>query len=226
MMMLTDGERADLVTHEITIERGQDVFFAVGLALLDIRERRLYRDDYDTFEAYCQQRWDFGRHYAYRLMSAAVIVENLLPIGNKPDNEAQARELVGLEPDEQRIVWQVVTETAPGRHVTAAHVKSVVEVLREIQATGAVDAGDGEDIPISAATAAHLKAAITEQTFERMQRQAAHILESNARAQATRLRFEGLTYSDLPTACRMELTRQGLATRRFSMLIVVEAEDG
>lgn len=225
-MMLTDGERADLVTHEITIERGHGVFFAVGLALLDIRERRLYRDDYDTFEEYCQQRWEFGRHYAYRLMSAAVIVENLLPIGNKPDNEAQARELVGLQPQEQQIVWQVVTETAPGRHVTAAHVKSVVEVLRDIQATGAIDNGDGEDIPITAATPDHLKAAITEQTYERMQRQAAHIMDSNARARATRLRFDGLTYSDLPAACRAELTRKGLAARRFSMVIVVEGQDG
>jgi hypothetical protein len=40
------------------------------------------------------------------MIEAARVVENLLPIGNIPQTESQARELLGLEPEQQREAWQ------------------------------------------------------------------------------------------------------------------------
>src|SRR5688572_46882 len=87
---------AALDAHEGVIERGLQTFYAVGAALLAIRDTRLYRANYETFEQYCFQRWKMSRIHAHRLMEASEVVENLLPIGNIPATESQARELASL----------------------------------------------------------------------------------------------------------------------------------
>jgi hypothetical protein len=43
------------------------------------------------------------RTYAYRQMEAARVAENLLPIGNIPRNEAQARKLARTEPEQEQL---------------------------------------------------------------------------------------------------------------------------
>lgn len=176
LAQLSLEEIDSLAFCEQTIERGLKTFTEVGNALLLIRDNRLYRTTYSTFEDYCNERWQLKQSQAYRLMDAAVVVENLKssPIGELPINESQARPLTMLSPDEQVLAWEVVRQTAPAGKVTAAHVKSVVTVLREVVDTGALDPGTGESIPIVADV---LKAAITEETYERMQRQNTYIEE-------------------------------------------------
>lgn len=189
---LPAADAAELAQHEAVIERGLQTFYDVGTALLSIRDKRLYRADYSTFEDYCRERWQMSRIRAYQLMEAAGVVGNLLPIGNTemstmvntdlqsstivelPTSERQARELVGLEADAQRLAWEVVQQTAPAGKITAAHVKSVVNVLKEVVTTGAIDNGSGAAVPVVADV---LKAAVTEETYERMRRQEAHIVE-------------------------------------------------
>ena len=48
-----------------------------GLALMEIRDGRLYRAEFGTFEEYCNQRWGWERAHAYRLIDAAQVVENV-----------------------------------------------------------------------------------------------------------------------------------------------------
>jgi hypothetical protein len=165
------------------IANGIRIWYQVGEALLAVRDERLYRAEYPTFEAYLTQKWELKQSRAYQLMDAAQVVRNLesSTIVELPANESQARELTSLEPEAQRLGWQIVEDTAPDGKITAAHVKSVVNVLKEVFATGAIDDGTGEQIPVAAATPEHLKAAITEETYERMQRQEAHIAEHQAR---------------------------------------------
>ncbi len=111
---------------EQVIERGLNTFVEVGAALLEIRDNRLYKDNYSTFEEYCRERWGMVRRQADRLIQSAEVAENLRPIGLIPANEAQARPLVGLLPEQQVQVWQEAIETAPEGKVTAAHVQEVV----------------------------------------------------------------------------------------------------
>lgn len=128
---LTVAEQTELAQHEAVIERGLKTFVDVGLALLAIRDGRLYRQEYDTFEEYCRQRWGFQRHRANRLIAAAEVSQNLVPIGTIPANEAQARPLTCLEPEDQRIVWQRVVEESHGNNgkITGAAVQRMVEEM-------------------------------------------------------------------------------------------------
>lgn len=85
---LTESSR--LVQLESLIETGRSTFLEVGAALLEIRDRRLYRVEHDTFAAYCRKRWGFGKSQAYRLIQAAVESE-MSPMGDKPKTEREAR---------------------------------------------------------------------------------------------------------------------------------------
>lgn len=129
---LTDGEAERLDACEQVIERGLATFVDVGMALLDVRDSRLYRAAYPTFEAYCTERWSMSRKRAYDLTTAAQVVQSLSPMGDipMPTNERQARELMGLSPEAQREVWQAAVETAPEGKVTAAHVRETAAALK------------------------------------------------------------------------------------------------
>ena len=77
-----------------------------GNALLEIRDSRLYRQTHATFEDYCGEKWGMSRIHAHRMIEAAVVVGNLLPIGNiAPATESQTRPLTVLPPEAQREVW-------------------------------------------------------------------------------------------------------------------------
>ena len=131
---LSPAEVQSLEHYEQMIAEGIKTFVTVGQALLSIREQRLYRQSYSTFEDYLRQRWDLGSPYAYRLMDASAVVEHLLPIGSTlPVNEAQARPLTSLPPEQQREVWQEVVGTAPPSGITAKHVQATV---KRVKATG------------------------------------------------------------------------------------------
>lgn len=130
---LTVSEQQALQGWESVIENGMKTFIAVGNALLQIRDLRLYRQNYNTFEDYCRSRWGMNRAHAYRLIDAANVADNLSPIGDRPINEAQARPLTRLEPEQQREAWKEAVATAPDGKVTAAHVQAVVDAYTETE---------------------------------------------------------------------------------------------
>jgi hypothetical protein len=127
---ITLGEGDRLKELEAVIERGRRVFVKVGMALVEIRDRRLYRQNYPNFDAYCRDRWGWSRIHAHRHIEAAELAA-LLPIGNTPANEAQARELVPLakkDPDEASRLWTDLIQTY-GNDLTAARVKQAVRLF-------------------------------------------------------------------------------------------------
>lgn len=118
---------AALAQCEATIERGLRAFVDVGQALLRIRDRRLYLETHETFEAYCRERWDLSRKRAYDLSAAAEVAKALSPMGDKPDTERVARELAPLRdtPERLREAWsQVVAQH--GDRPTARQVREIV----------------------------------------------------------------------------------------------------
>lgn len=120
-----------LTECEQIIERGLNTFVEVGNALLEIRDSRLYRDSHSTFEAYCQERWGMERRNAYRLIDAANVVQSVSNWTQiLPTNEAQARPLTGLSPEEMTSAWQQVVDKSPNGKITAKLVEEVVENLR------------------------------------------------------------------------------------------------
>lgn len=178
---LSKEEKQQLEACEEVIERGFRTWYEVGEALLHIRDNRLYRAEHRTFEDYCRERWSMSKTNANRLIAGSEVISNLTPMGVILDNERQARELTPFAPDEQRLIVEVAKEVFGDKPVTASDIKSLGTVLREIKDTKAIDNGDGKSIPVASSSIIHLKAAVTEETYERMKRQEMHIAESRER---------------------------------------------
>jgi len=133
--------RADL---ETVIERNFTGFVAVGSALAEIREKRLYRSTHRTFEGYCKDLWEMNIRHAQRYIASTEVIKNLknathgsqneseksdiplIPESLLPKNERQARPLTRLEPDQQLDVWRHVIAHAPNGRITAALVARTV----------------------------------------------------------------------------------------------------
>nr|WP_242061213.1 hypothetical protein [Nostoc linckia] len=128
---LTDQEQSLRLQLERRVERA---FLEAGQALMELRDRRLYRSTHRTFEEYCRERFGYSRDAAYLKISATAVYENLqkfLPTNGQqipmPTNERQLRFLAKaeLEPAVQANVWQQAVEQAgnkipSGRIVVAA----------------------------------------------------------------------------------------------------------
>lgn len=121
---LAEAERTRLEELEAKIDAGLQTFVDVGLALLEIRDKKLYRRWHGTFEEYCGERWGFTAVRAKQLMDSAVIAKNLETIVSRPIAESHLRPLKNLQPDKQRVIYQDAINTAPNGKVTAAHVEA------------------------------------------------------------------------------------------------------
>src|SRR4051812_17697429 len=85
-LQLSSDEQATLGRLENVIDAGKESFFKVGQALAEIRERKLYRDGFKTFEVYCRERHGFGRQRASALITAATVVEDIGKVSEISDN--------------------------------------------------------------------------------------------------------------------------------------------
>ena len=132
--VITLDESSDFIRLEKVIKHGLDTFVEVGNALAEILARRLYRCEYKTFDAYCREKWNIGRTYAHRIMAAAETVE-MLPMGNKPTSERQARPLTKIPAEKRAEAWQRAVERADGGQPTAADVEAVVQEVVVAPAT-------------------------------------------------------------------------------------------
>ncbi len=127
---LNEAEKRQRVECEEIIRRGWNTFLDVGRALATIRDQRLYRDRYGTFEGYCRQKWEFSRTHAYRMIEAAAVAAVLSPIGVKLHSESQARPLAGLAPQSIPAAWKRAVEIAGKGEVTAKVVRRAAEEFR------------------------------------------------------------------------------------------------
>ena len=116
---MSRAEDIMLVNLEQVITDGMETFVHVGQALRAIQAGDLYRGTHSTFAAYVKDRFGLGKSQAYRQMDAAEVAAIVSPIGDIR-NEAQARELVGLEPDQAREVYQKVIADTAGKPTAAA----------------------------------------------------------------------------------------------------------
>jgi hypothetical protein len=113
---------ANLAACEQIIERGLRSFTEVGIALITIRDGRLYRASYPTFEAYCADRWGFSRPRAYELINATEVHRALSAMADTPvpENERQARQLNGLEPEQAAEVMHEAHQATNGKPTAAS----------------------------------------------------------------------------------------------------------
>jgi hypothetical protein len=129
---LSEAEDAEFFACEQVVDSGWQGLAQVGLALARIRDGRRYRMDYDSFEAYCQAKWEYGRRYVDQLISAAQMVRHLRASSSqlKPDHETQVRPLMGLTPEQARLAWERAVQKAGGWKITARRVNKAVQELQ------------------------------------------------------------------------------------------------
>jgi hypothetical protein len=126
--------RAEL---EAEVEAHLAEYIRVGLALRELRGRRLYEEvGCPDFQAYLHSKhWGMSWQRAYQFIDAAGVAEAVSTIveAPQPANEGQARALVPVKDDPVALeaVWTEVTEAAtPEAPLTAARIRAVVRRYR------------------------------------------------------------------------------------------------
>ena len=125
---LTPAEAEEKARCESLIQTCRLSFLHMGLALRDIRDQRLYRAEYNTFEKYCRERWGWSRARVYQLIVAAETAKAMSTrVDIQPHCEKQIRPLIRL-PEEKRIqAWKTACENAGGENVSAKQVRMAVD---------------------------------------------------------------------------------------------------
>ncbi|MBF6171591.1 hypothetical protein [Nocardia blacklockiae] len=129
---LTAVEQDQLSACESSIGTLRLAFWAAGRALQIVRDGRLYRSEYGTFDDYVEQRWDMQRSYAHKLIRAWPLAAKLHPMA-PGINEGQIRELlpVAAEHGEEAAVTVYATLAADDVKITAGKLREAVAVLPE-----------------------------------------------------------------------------------------------
>lgn len=124
-------ESRRLVELEEKIEKGLNTFIAVGEALAEIRDKRLYRSTHGTFEDYCKEEWEMTARHARNLMGAAEVAIGLAEMGTiVPKREAQMRPLISLPKDQQQQAWRNAVDSSGGVQPSTNQVEAAVQEVR------------------------------------------------------------------------------------------------
>ena len=81
---LTEQEISDRLNVERKVERA---FFEAGKALMELRDRRLYRSIHRTFEEYCRDRFGYTHRRVNYLIAGSVVFDNITTGTNCSQNE-------------------------------------------------------------------------------------------------------------------------------------------
>lgn len=116
---LKRSEQELLASLESKIQAGQKTFIEVGLALAEIRDSRLYRAQFKTFEEYCQGKWGWNSSRARQLIAAAEIAKTVTIV--TLTNEGQARQLGKVSPDQRDEVLNLAGQNPTAKSIREAH---------------------------------------------------------------------------------------------------------
>ena len=118
----------ELQQQEQIIERGLKGYVEAGIALETIKSKKLYKDQYGTYEEYCRQRWDFSPQYANKLISAkktvTIIAESETMVSVLPKSERQVRALG--KADDPTATWLKAQEEAGKDQPSAQEIAEVI----------------------------------------------------------------------------------------------------
>jgi hypothetical protein len=136
---VTSEDKQDLTTAEVqrreelvkVVRDGLNKFIEVGMALVELREKKLYRNTHQTFEEFVNDTFSIGIRYAQMLMKGTKTVENLKTRTRVrlPEREAQVRPLAIFDdqPSTQTKVWELAVKKAGGESPSPAIVRDTVD---------------------------------------------------------------------------------------------------
>jgi hypothetical protein len=198
-LILSLEEKDRFAQLEAIVQKGLETFTEVGAALLEIRDRKLYREGYGTFEDYCRSRWTMSGSYAHKIIDAVDVVSDLTKLDNcpvLPSSENVARQLVSLSPTDRGIVWEEAVKGANGKEPTAEALKAKADELikpeerqkrkrkneidRMLEANGLRRAFDGSVVPAEC-TDEERKRRVAELNERRAAREAEYVAKHGPR---------------------------------------------
>ena len=124
------ASRRRLAELEKVINRGKKSFVEVGRALAEIRDLRLYKPEFKSFEDYCQEKWGWTKQHAYRLIECAPVVKS----NPQVTSINQARELARVPEADRAEVLEAAVEAGP---LTARTIREAAEEARVPKASRA-----------------------------------------------------------------------------------------
>lgn len=134
---LTEQEQSRYTTLKLTIKKG----FAEAIAAIqEIRNSKLYRDEYRTFEEFCQSEYGHTRQHINRLIRAHEIESTLEQIGSNILHESWAKPLTVLtDPSEQSaailLAYSAAANVTTNNKPTAALLEEAVATIQEMKVT-------------------------------------------------------------------------------------------
>jgi hypothetical protein len=137
---LNNEEQIRLDQLETVIEHSLQSFLVVGRCLLEVRDRKLYRQHYPNFQTYCIKRWGISERRGLDLARSTAVAEHLLsgpaaPNGDSPLPpdlaENVMRPLSKLEPELQAECWRLASRITerPTHFVVSRIVRVVTEAI-------------------------------------------------------------------------------------------------
>jgi len=193
---LNQMEAARLVDLEKTIRAGISTFAAVGEALTEIRDNRLYRATDKTWGDYVERAWGFSRQRAAQLIDGAEVAQAMERVGVKVTNERQAREYKSaadaisvLQPEMIVAVAQYLKSATGSDTPLPMEAAASAEVAQSIDLHGTVMNPDtGEEVPLALLTGEQRAVTVLENvsagTHERLMRQKQHREDSRMDAKS------------------------------------------
>lgn len=124
---LTKQEQGTLAEYEETIRQGMSTFVDIGRALTAIRDNRLYRANYGTFEEYCSKKWDMSRPRAYQLIGSVEVGEQNPEIAV----ESHARQLKSVAPERRKEVVSRALQLGGGKLSASSISKAAEQVVKQ-----------------------------------------------------------------------------------------------
>jgi hypothetical protein len=133
---LTNQEKVRKKELESIVSDGLETLLKVGKALGELRNLRLYRVEFPTFEQYVRSRFGLARSSADQLIRSSQVAQSLIESGCAlPANvtEAVIRPIASLPDDDdlRSICWQLAESFAPERGPTTRLVARLCSVVRE-----------------------------------------------------------------------------------------------
>lgn len=149
LFKLDDSQAVRKAELEKIIGDGIQTFREVGEALSEVRNGKLYADEFETFEEYLKEKWQIGRSQGFRLIDAASVARNVSPVGDISKiipSERVARVIAPLPKKQQIKVAKALARQAGKVTETIAR-EAVQKVARGGLATMAFQAQTSSPCP-------------------------------------------------------------------------------
>lgn len=124
---LGEFERAELARIESAMDAADRTHReTLGQLLLEVKEKRLWREGYASFEEYVEHRHKITRGYAYVVAGFADVKKDVPEV----KNPGQAQFLIPIAPEERRAVYEEARELAGDRPPARSHIEAAAKAAR------------------------------------------------------------------------------------------------